>query len=107
MEIDYGHGTTDPVVTPYLMEIREDVNLHQYLLGDECKIEKGDVGDMHSVLLTRGNQVYHFGNISNSGYGSVKTKPTLVTRDKIGIGNDTYIERVIAGYNTTVVFCLC
>ena len=70
------------------------------------KTESGDVGDMHSVLLTRKNQVYHFGDIGYSGHTSVKTRPTLIDRRQMGIQGDTYIERVITGYNNTVVVCL-
>ena len=98
-----GNGTTDLVRNPFLVKVGYGIDSDQ--VGD-CKIESGDVGDMHTVLLTKTNQVYHFGDISHSGYGSLRTRPILVSRDKMGISNSTYIERVITGYNTTVIVCL-
>lgn len=71
-------------------------------------ISSASCGLNHTIVLSKKNEIYAFGE---NYYNQCSTKiskpqikyPTLITKEEIGIDEDCFIKRVIAGYETTII----
>lgn len=79
---------------------------------DSVIVQQISLGAFHTVLLTVDNEMMAFGK-NNCGQCSPKlfrdaiprvSVPYLVERDEMGLDEDQYIARAVAGYNCTVIF---
>jgi len=71
-------------------------------------ISSASCGLNHTIVLSKKNEIYGFGE---NYYNQCSTKiskpqikyPTLITKEEIGIDNNCFIKRIIAGYETSII----
>ena len=83
--------------------------LQLFAAYSNLKFVDADLGHSHSLFVTNDNNIYSVGNnnhcqCTRTTRDDIVHWPYLLTRKEIGIDDGHKIERVIAGWLSTIVF---
>ena len=104
-----GHKYLEVQYEPFIFQkcIDKD-NKNKYIFAN-TKIIDVEAGSCHTVLLTSKNEIITFGSNHYKQCSSIDKNEIicfghrLMRHNEIGITSDTYIERIIASANSTII----